>query len=50
MTYNQPDDKTIQTSWELLKKVKNFKYLGDWVASSEQDFEIRKSLAWSVCN
>lgn len=30
MAYNQPDDIDIQTtSGELLKKVQNFKYLGD---------------------
>ena len=51
MAYNQPDDIDIQTtSEELLKKVQNFKYLGGWVASSEQDLEIRKALAWSACN
>ena len=40
----------ITTSEKLLKEVQNFKYLGGWVASSEQDFEIRKALAWSACN
>ena len=51
MAYKQPDDITIQTtSGELLKEVQNFKYLGDWVASSKQDFEIKKALAWSACN
>ena len=51
MAYNQPDDITIQmTCGELLKKAQNSKYLGGWVASSEQDFEIRKALAWSACN
>ena len=51
MAYNQSNDIDIQTtSGELLKKVQNFKYLGGWVASSEQDFEIRKALAWSACN
>ena len=51
LAYKQPDDITIKTkSGELLKKVQNFKYLGGWVASSEQDFEIRKALAWSACN
>ena len=51
MAYKQPDNITIKTkSGELLKKVQNFKYLGSWVASSEQYFEIRKALAWSACN
>ena len=51
MAYKQPDDITIKTkSGELLKKVQNFKYLGGWAASSEQDFERRKALAWSACN
>ena len=51
MAYKQPNDIAIKTkSGELLKKVQNFKYLGGWVASTEQDFEIRKTLAWSACN
>ena len=51
MAYKKPDDITIKTkSGELLRKVQNCKYLGGWVASSEQDFGIRKALAWSACN
>ena len=51
MAYKQPDNITTQTATEEpLKEVQNFKYLGGWVASIEQDFEIRKALAWSACN
>ena len=51
MAYKQPDNITTQTATEEpLKEVQNFKYLGGWVASIEQDFKIRKALAWSACN
>ena len=29
-----------------LKEVKDFKYLGAWVDSTEQDLKVRKALAW----
>ena len=46
MAYKKPDNIIINlTSGELLKKVQNIKYLGGWVASSEQDFEVREALA-----
>ena len=49
--HKPPNDIAIKTkSGELLKKVQNFKYLGGWVVSTEQDFEISKTLAWSACN
>ena len=33
-----------------IKKVDNFKYLGSNINDSEQDFNIRKALAWKACN
>ena len=39
---------TIEDS--ALKEVKDFKYPGSWVNSSEQDLKGRKSLAWKEMN
>ena len=33
-----------------LKKVDDFKYLGSYINDSEQDFNVRKALAWKACN
>ena len=33
-----------------LKIMENFKYLGAWMESTEKDFAVRKSLAWSSCH
>ena len=33
-----------------LEIVQDFKYLGAWIASSEQDFNVRKAQAWKACN
>lgn len=33
-----------------IKLVKDFKYLGSHINSSEDDFKIRKGLAWKACN
>ena len=35
---------------EILKNVDNFKYLGSWTKSSEDDFNVRKALAWNTCH
>ena len=35
---------------EILKNVNNFKYLGSWTKSSEDDFNVRKALAWNTCH
>ena len=51
MAYNQTAPVSINTrSGERLEVVKNFKYLGSWMESSEKDFEVRKALAWSSCH
>ena len=39
---------TIEDS--ALKEVKDFKYPGSWVNSSEQDLKGRKALAWKEMN
>ena len=33
-----------------LKEVNDFKYLGSWVDSTEEDIRIRKGLAWAAAN
>ena len=35
---------------EILKNVDNFKYLGSWSKSSEDDFNVRKALDWNTCH
>ena len=35
---------------EILKNVDNFKCLGWWTKSSEDDFNVRKVLAWRTCH
>ena len=47
--FNQDHDQhhcLVTNDGEDLKEVKNFKYLGSWMESSEKD--IRKALAWSA--
>ena len=51
MTFNQPGRVSIQTmDGSSLKKVDDFKYLGSWVRSTEQDIKVRKAMAWKACN
>ena len=33
-----------------IKIVENFKYLGSWMRSSEQDIKVRKALTWDACH
>ena len=40
----------ITTEGIALKAVNDFKYLGSWVNSSEQDLNARKALAWRALN
>ena len=51
MTYNQSTCVDIQTvDGNPLEEVKDFKYLGSWVRSTEQDIKVRKAMAWKACN
>ena len=34
----------------MLREVRDFKYLGSWVNSTEQDLKVRKALAWRALN
>ena len=48
MVFNHPIPVSIysQEHNTALKVVDNFKYLASWMASSNQDFYIRKAMAW----
>ena len=52
ITYNIPPEHPPLTTTEgtVLKEVKDFKYLGSWVNSTEQDLKVRKALAWRALN
>ena len=51
MAFNQPHDVQIKTQdGSNLKELKNFKYLGAWMQSTEADIRTRKALAWKACN
>ena len=44
--YTNPDNIRLDKDRTLINKVTIFKYLGVWIASSQNDFEICKALAW----
>jgi hypothetical protein len=52
MTYNVPPEHQplITVGDTVLKEVEDFKYLGAWVNSTEQDLKVRKALAWRALN
>ena len=51
MAFNQPHDVQIKTQdGSNLKEVKDFKYLGAWMQTTEADIRTRKALAWKACN
>ena len=50
MTFNQPDVEIRTVDGSSLEEVNDFKYLGSWVQSTEQDIRVRKALAWKACN
>ena len=52
ITYNvQPEHPPLTTAeGTALKEVSDFKYLGSWVNSTEQDLKVRKALAWRALN
>ena len=50
MTFNQPDVEIRTVDGSSLEEVNDFKYLGSWVRSTEQDIRVRKALAWKACN
>ena len=49
--YNHPDPVAVTVSCgRTLNVVDNFKYLGAWTKSCEDDFSVRKALAWTACH
>ena len=52
ITYNfHMDHPPITTSdGNALREVNDFKYLGSWMNSTEQDLKVRKALAWRALN
>ena len=51
IVYNQPTQVEIHTvDGSCLEEVKDFKYLGSWVQSTEQDIKVRKAMVWKACN
>ena len=51
MVYNIPTPSPLKTiGGNAIKIVENFKYLGSWMRSSEQDIKVRKALAWEACH
>ena len=51
MMFNQDQPNDMKSiSGGKIKEVKNFKYLGGWMESSEKDIQHRKALAWTACH
>ena len=52
MAYNQKQTFTIKTTdgISLELEVNDFKYIGAWMSSTEQDIKVRKAAAWKACN
>ena len=50
ITYNQDESELITLTGKQLKCVKDFKYLGSWISSSEKDMNTRIGLAWAAAN
>ena len=51
MAYNQKQTFNIKTEDETnLEEVHDFKYLGAWMSSTEQDIKVRKAAALGACN
>ncbi|KAL5252408.1 hypothetical protein ACHWQZ_G015245 [Mnemiopsis leidyi] len=52
LTVNTPDEEANikSSSGRQLKHVKDFKYLGSWIATTEKDIRTRKEKAWAACH
>ena len=51
MSFNINEPANIHTQdGTLIKEVKDFKYLGSWMGSTEKDIKTRKAAAWRACN
>ena len=52
MVFNFPSSYTpadVTVSGVSLELVKEFNYLGSYIANNQYDFSIRKAMAWSSC-
>ena len=49
INHDHPNDIRSINGGEI-KEVDNFKYLGGWMKSSENDIKVRKALAWAACH
>ena len=47
---NSYDGKMKRTNFNIIKQVENFKYLGSYIESTENDIEIIIAKAWSALN
>ena len=51
MVYNIPPPSPLKAiGGKAIKIVENFKYIGSWMISLEQDIKVRKALAWDACH
>lgn len=51
MSFNQKQEITLRTNdGTELEEVKDFKYLGAWMESTEKDVKVRKAAAWKALN
>ena len=51
LSFNQETSVNVITqSDKSIEVIKNFKYLGSWMESTEKDFNVWKALAWSSCH
>ncbi|CAH1266596.1 LCT [Branchiostoma lanceolatum] len=48
MAYNTTDEKVTSLDGTQLEVVKDFRYLGGWIASTAHDIRVRRALAWST--
>ena len=48
MALNIPDATFLSMNNDEVEKVSDFKYLGSWVSSTEQDIKVRRALAWNA--
>ena len=48
MAFNTLDSIVLKTAdGQMLEVVKDFKYFGSWINSSEKDIKVRTALAWN---
>ena len=50
MRFNQVEADIVTMNKKKIKQVKDFKYLGSWIATSKKDMEVRIGLAWKALN